>query len=311
MTANRKRGIVLTLLGAALFSTKAVFVKLAYDYDVAPISLLGLRMAFSLPFFLGIGLYQARNTRPDVPMDARAYVIASAVGLIGYYVASFMDFAGLRYLSAGMERIILFVYPTIVLVAQRLLFGTATTRMQWVATVVSYCGILVAFSDGDLSSGSDFWRGAALVFVSAVAYSAYVIGSGRMTPRYGTIRFTTVAMVAAAVGVLTHVYLSGATLFGLAPEVYAYAVVIAIVCTVIPTYLVADGIKHAGAGDAAIVGAVGPVVTIGLEYALLPERLTPLQLFGGALVIAGVVLVARNKPTQHPSNREPRSGVAR
>ena len=293
---NRRRGIALTLLGAALFSTKAVFVKLAYGYEVAPIALLGLRMAISLPFFLAIGIYQMRQTNSDRPMDAGAVATAVAVGLVGYYVASFTDFAGLRYISAGMERIILFAYPTIVLIAQRLLFGTATTRMQWVATGVSYAGILLAFSDGRSATGPEFWRGAALVALSAVAYAAYVIGSGRMTPRYGTIRFTTVAMVAAAFGVLAHVYLSGATLFGLATEVYGWGVVIAVVCTVVPTYLVADGIKHAGAGDAAIIGAVGPVVTIALEYYVLPDRLTPLQLIGGALVIAGVVTAARNKP---------------
>ena len=298
---SRRLGVALTLAGAALFSTKAVFVKLAYAHEVAPIALLGLRMAISLPFFVTVGLVQLRRSPPTVAMGGRGVLAAAATGLIGYYVASFTDFAGLQYVSAGMERIILFIYPTMVLIAQRTLFGVATTRTQWWATGISYAGILVAFSDADLSTGSDFWRGATLIFVSAATYSAYVIGSGRMTPRYGTIRFTTLAMVAAAVGVLTHVYVSGATLFGLAPAVYGWGVVIAIVCTVLPTYLVADGIKRTGAGDAAIIGAVGPVVTIALEYFALPDRLTPLQLAGGALVITGVVLAARARPAPLPA----------
>ena len=293
---SRRLGVALTLAGAALFSTKAVSVKLAYQHDVAPIALLGLRMGISLPFFLAIGLVQMRRTTPSVALDARGVLTAVSTGLIGYYVASFTDFAGLRYISAGMERIILFAYPTIVLVAQRLLFGVPSTRTQWWATGISYAGILVAFSDADLSRGSDFWRGAALVAVSAVTYAAYVIASGRMTPRYGTIRFTTLAMVAAAGGVLAHVYLSGHALLGLAREVYGWGVVIALVCTVVPTYLVADGIKRVGAGDAAIIGAVGPVVTIALEYYALPDRLTAVQLIGGGLVIAGVVLAARARP---------------
>ena len=296
MIADRRRGILLTLVGAALFSTKAVFVKLAYAYEVAPIELLGLRMAISLPFFLTVGAVQMRRVKPDVEMDARAVAAAILVGLVGYYVASFTDFAGLRYISAGMERIILFIYPTMVLVAQRAFFGTRTTTMQWVARGISYAGIVLAFSQGDTSAGSDFYRGAVLVLLSAAAYSAYVIGSGRMTPRYGTVRFTTVAMVAAAFGVLAHVVLSGHSLFGQAAPVYGWSVVIAIACTVVPTYLVADGIKHAGAGDAAIIGAIGPVVTIGLEYYALPDRLTPLQLVGGAMVVAGVVVAARSKP---------------
>lgn len=297
--ASRRRGVLLTLIGAALFSTKAVFVKLAYAYEVLPIELLGLRMAISLPFFLAVGAYQMNRVKPDVPMDARAALTAALVGLVGYYAASFTDFAGLRYVSAGMERIILFIYPTMVLMAQRLFFGTPITVVQWVATGISYSGILLAFSEANLRIGSDFWKGATLILTSAAAYSAYVIGSGRMTPRYGTIRFTTLAMVAAAVAVLTHVYLSAATLFGLAPAVYGWGVVIAVVCTVVPTYLVADGIKRAGAGDAAIIGAVGPIVTIGLEYAVLPNRLTPLQLIGGALVVTGIVIAARDrsKPT--------------
>ena len=279
-----------------LFSTKAVFIKLAYACSVTPIALLGLRMAFSLPFFVLIGTLQLRRRPPSVAMDARAWLATIAIGLIGYYVASFTDFLGLQYLTAGMERIILFVYPTIVLLIQRVIFGVPTSRMQWLATGLSYVGILVAFSEGDLRPGSDFWRGALLVMISAVTYAGYVVGSGRMTPVYGTIRFTTIAMVAAAVGVLTHVQLAGATLLGLAPEVYAYALVIALVCTVLPTYLVADGIKRAGASDAAIIGAVGPVATIGLEYLLLPDGLTVVQLVGGSLVVAGVVIAAKARP---------------
>ncbi len=294
--ASRRLGVYLTLAGAVLFSMKAVFIKLAYAYEVSPISLLGLRMAFSLPFFIAIGLYQMRFSAPRATMDARAIAVTAAIGLLGYYIASYTDFLGLQYISAGMERIILFVYPTLVLIGQRLFFETPTSRIQWVATGLSYLGIVIAFSEGDVSAGSALWRGGAWVFVSALTYAAYVIGSGQMTPVYGTVRFTTLAMLVAGVGVLTQVFLSGSPLLHLPWPVYGWAALIAVVCTVIPTYLVADGIKRAGAGDAAIIGAVGPVCTIALEYWLLPDRLTALQMLGGAVVIAGVVLAARAKP---------------
>lgn len=294
-TRSRQIGIVLLLTGAVLFSCKAIVIKLAYRYDISSISLLGLRMAFALPFFLVIGTLRRERSATYGRLGWRDLIIIVTLGLFGYYLASYTDFLGLQYLSAGMERLILFVYPTMVLLLQRIIFKTPIKPVQWVATAVCYAGIGLAFSGSDFSVGNQFALGAALVFTSALTYSFFVIGSGYFAVKLGSVRFTSVALTAASLGVLAHVYLSGNTLFGHPTAVYAYGLTLAIFCTVIPTYLVTEGIRRIGAGDAAILGATGPVATIVLEYFVLGEHLNWVQAAGAVLVIVGVVLIGRSK----------------
>ena len=292
---NRRLGVGLMLLGAILFSCKAIVIKLAYRYGIDSISLLGLRMAFALPLFLLIGYFRRERSATNGPLTATDVGTIVALGLFGYYLASYTDFLGLRYLTAGMERLILFVYPTLVLLLQRAIFKVRVKPLQWLATVICYVGIAVAFSGSDFTVGSNFSLGAGLVFLSAFLYSFYVIGSGRLAPRLGTVRFTSLALVSAAIGVLAQVYLSGHTLFGYARPVYVYGVVLAIFCTVIPSYLVTEGVRRIGANDAAIIGAVGPVATIVLEYFILDEQLNGVQGLGAGLVIVGVVIIGRSR----------------
>ncbi|WP_116124293.1 DMT family transporter [Lewinella sp. IMCC34183] len=289
----RTIGILCLLLGAVLFSSKGVVIKLAYAYGVSSISLLGLRMIFSLPLFLLIGYARRKPGRP--PLGRRDLVTILLLGVVGYYLASYTDFLGLRYITAGMERVILFTYPTLVLIIQRVIFGTRIRPVQWAATAMCYLGIVIAFSGSDLSAGSDFLKGAGLVFLSALLYGSYIIGSGRLAPRLGNVRFTSLALITSSVAVITHVTVSSEPLFGLPTAVYAYAVLMAVACTVIPSYLVTEGVKRLGAGDAAIVGAVGPVATIVLEYYLLGEHINLLQGAGAALIIGGVVVIGRSK----------------
>ncbi len=288
-------GILLVLAGGILFSSKAIFIKLAYAYEVSSISLLGLRMLFSLPLFLVIGYSRRRRASSEEALRGGYVAIIAALGLCGYYVASYTDFLGLRYLSAGMERVILFVYPTLVLLIMRVSFGTRIRRIQLIATAVCYLGIAVAFSASDLRTGSNFWLGAGLVFASALAYAGFVVGNGRLAPRFGSVRFTSIAMTTAALGVLAHVYLSGSPLLGLELPVYAYGLTLALVCTVLPTYMVSEGIRRIGAGDAAILGAVSPTSTIVLEYVVLGEHINATQGLGACLVVAGVVIIGRSR----------------
>ena len=295
-TRNRNIGLLLTLLGAIFFSTKAIVIKLAYqDYDAPSIVLLGLRMAFALPFFLGIGYWQRRSKGEQRAFTRREVAIVIVLGVVGYYLASYTDFLGLQFLSAGIERLILFSYPTMVLLIQRLAFGTPIKPVQWVATVICYAGIGLAFSGSDFTVGDNFTIGAGLILLSALLYSFYVIGSGRLTPVVGSVRFTSVALVAAGVAVLLHVMVSGHTLLGLPWGLYVYGLVLAILCTVIPGYMVTEGIRRIGANDAAILGAVGPVATIVLEYFVLGEYLNIVQALGAVLVITGVILIGRSK----------------
>jgi len=295
-TRNRNIGLLLTLGGAILFSCKAIVIKLAYqDFDVSSIVLLGLRMAFALPFFLTIGYLKREKTGDQQSLRPRDVGIIIVLGVFGYYLASYTDFLGLQYLSAGMERLVLFSYPTMVLLIQRAVFGTAIKPIQWVATGICYLGIGLAFSGAEFTFGDNFSIGAGLVFISAFLYSLYVIGSGRYTPRVGSIRFTSIALVAAALAVLLHVLVSGNSLMGLPWGLYGYGFIMAVFCTVIPGYMVTEGIRRIGASDAAILGTIGPVATIVLEYFVLGEYLNLVQAVGAVLVIVGVVVIGRSK----------------
>ncbi|MEM9835845.1 MAG: DMT family transporter [Bacteroidota bacterium] len=293
-------GVALMLIGAVMFATKAIFIKLAYHYEVSSISLLALRMGFSLPFFLLIGYVKSRRDAARPPLSWRDRITIISLGLFGYYLASYLDFLGLQYLSAGMERLILFVYPTLVLLIGRILLKTPIKSIQWVATGITYLGIIVAFSTADFSMGSSFTLGAALVFGSALTYSFFVVGSGEFAPKLGSVRFTSLAMVAAALGVLAHATVSGAEIRQLAWPVYGYGFAIAIIATVIPAYLVTEGIRRVGAGNAAILGAVGPVATIILEYLVLDESLNTSQWLGAGLIISGVIIIGRSKDKKAP-----------
>ncbi|THH41384.1 DMT family transporter [Neolewinella litorea] len=293
--SSRNIGIACLLAGAVLFSSKGVVIKLAYAYDVSSISLLGLRMIFSLPLFLLIGYFRGQRGRQHGTITPRDLGAILLLGVIGYYLASYTDFLGLQYITAGMERVILFTYPTLVLLIQRVTFGTRIRPVQWVATGICYLGIFIAFSGSDLTSGSNFLKGAGLVFLSALFYACYIIGSGRMAPRLGNIRFTSLALITSSLAVITHVSLSTQPLLGLPIPVYAYGAGMAVFCTVIPSYLVTEGVKRLGAGDAAIVGAVGPMATILLEYLLLQEHINLLQGVGAVFIISGVVVIGRSK----------------
>ncbi|PHI21605.1 hypothetical protein CEQ90_01975 [Lewinellaceae bacterium SD302] len=288
-------GVSLMLLGAILFATKAIFIKLAYRHEVSSISLLALRMAFSLPFFIIIGYWQSRKNQEQEALSGRDLLTICLVGATGYYLASYFDFLGLQYLSAGMERLILFMYPTLVLLLGWIFLKKKIKSIQWFATLITYLGMALAFSSADLSINSGFLLGTMLIFGSALTFAIYVLMSGELAPRIGSIRFTSLAMIAAATAVLSHAAIQGAVILGLSPIVYGYGFAIAIVATVIPSYLLTEGIKRIGAGNAAILGAIGPVATIILEYLVLEETLNLQQWAGAILIITGVVVIGRNK----------------
>lgn len=293
--STRSTGLICLLCGAVLFSSKAVIIKLAYQYEVSSISLLGLRMIFSLPLFLLIGYFRRGDPKRRPPLSRQDFLTVISLGVMGYYLASYLDFVGLQYVSAGMERVILFVYPTMVLLLQRLIFGTPVRPVQWFATGICYAGIILAFSGSDLSAGSGFRTGATFILISALLYSIYMIGSGKLAPKLGNIRFTSLALVTASISVILHALAAGAPLLGLPGPVYIYGVIMAVFCTVIPSYLVTEGVKRLGAGDAAIIGAVGPVATIALEYLVLNEHMNMAQGGGALLIIGGVVMIGRSK----------------
>jgi drug/metabolite transporter (DMT)-like permease len=276
---------------AVAFSAKAVIAKLGYRHGADPATLLALRMGFSLPFFVVAALVTSRG-RSALPRRELGKIVV--LGVLGYYLASVLDFYGLVYISAGLERLILFVYPTLVVVMSAWLFKTKVTRRTLVALVLTYGGVLLAVKTETAgASGRSLWLGVALIFGCALSYAAYLVGSGRLIPRVGSLRFTALAMIVSTAAMLVHFLVVGGRFGGHALATYWDGLLLALVCTVLPVFLLAEGIRRIGAGPAAIIGAVGPVSTIALAHSVLGEPVHLLQMIGTALVLVGATVVAR------------------
>ncbi len=287
-------GFWLAVLAAFGFSVKAILVKLAYaSYPVAPVTLLALRMAFALPVFAWVGLRASRHAPPLTRQD-RGVIIA--LGLLGYYGASIFDFVGLQYISAGLERLILFTYPTLTILIAALFFGHAIGRREAGALALCYVGIAAAFAH-DLNFGADsvaIWIGGGFVFASSLSYAVYLAGSARMIARLGAARFTALAMLVSTAATLVHFLATQPLAEWLQPlPVYGYGLGMAVLSTVIPVFAQSAAIRRIGAGRAALVGTVGPLATIALGWWVLGEVISVWQLLGATLVMAGVLLAGR------------------
>jgi len=290
-------GVFISLLGAICFSTKAVLVKMAYrDTDVDAITLLALRMLFSLPFFI-LSAYYSSSKSTNVKFTNKQWLAVAMIGLLGYYISSLLDFVGLQYISAGMERLILFIYPTLVLLLSAVLFKQRIKSYQLLALIITYGGLLLAFQsevNWSQQSNDNFYWGSFLIFLCAITYATYIVGSGRLIPLIGAAKFNSYAMSFAAFGVLVHfMVVSDNSLWDQSLPIYGYAFLMAILSTVIPSYLVTEGIKRVGSDNAAIIGSIGPVSTILQAYLFLQEQVGVLQLFGTGLILVGVLLIGR------------------
>jgi len=287
--------ILLVLIGAIGYSSKAIFIKLAYRYEVDSVSLVALRMAFSLPFFLLAAWYSTRDKkRPAFEMTPRHIVQLVLLGMMGYYLASLFDFWSLQYLTASMGRLVLFSYPTLVLILSALFFGK---RISWVevgAVLLSYVGIALAFWHSiELEQGEGFGIGILLSFGSALAFAIYLIGSGEYLPKLGTLRYNSLTMSIACIAILIHHGIQHHwALFDFAPQVYWYCLGMAFCATVFPSFMVAEGIRRLGAGPSAIISSIGPISTIVLASIFLGETFGGWQWLGAVLVIGGVFLLS-------------------
>lgn len=288
------------LVGAIFFSTKAIFVKIAYQYDIDSVSLLTLRMVFSFPIFIGVGLWSFRKNA------AQHYVLSSLdwcwtilMGLCGYYLASLFDFLGLQYISASFERIVLYLYPTLVLLISYVLFKSKISLVHVIALLLTYFGVGVALKENLLmAEGDDVIKGTLLVFGAALTYAIYIVGSGRLLPKIGTFRYNSISMSAACFGVFIHnISIHGFNLIGFEMPVYWISLAMALIATVIPSFMMAEGIRVIGSTNAAIIGSIGPISTIGMAYLFLGERLGVLQWIGTFFVIVGVLLITLQKKT--------------
>ena len=285
--------MALVAAGAIFFSGKGVIIKLAYRYGVDAVTLLALRMLFSAPFFAMLGWWASRDgaNEPLSWADRRMLVV---LGLIGYYLASYFDFLGLQYVTAALERLLLFVHPTFVVLFSAMLFGRRITRIDVIAIVLSYLGIFVVFYNDLSTQAGNVLLGSAWVLLSALFYAAYLIGSGRLVGRVGTLRFACYAGIISSVAVVTHFLVTrDASLIvsQLAP-VYGLSLVMAVFSTVMPIVLTSEGIRRIGASHASIIGSVGPLATIFLGAIFLGEPVTLVQIVGALFVLAGVLTIS-------------------
>ena len=284
-------GLALAIGGSVLFSAKAILVKLAYRYGVDAATLIALRMAFSAPFFIAAYRWSSRGRAPLTRGDHARLIV---IGLLGYYAASTLDFLGLQYITAALERLILYLNPTIVLLMSALFLGKRFGRTDVVALALAYGGILLVFVHDVRLDSDGVTLGALLVLASAVCYAAYLVLSGELVRRIGAIRLTSYAMCVSAVAVFIQFALVNPleALKQPAP-VYWLSLINGIVSTVLPVFATMMAVERIGASRTSLAAMVGPVATIALAYVFLGETVSAWQIAGTALVLAGIYVLSR------------------
>jgi drug/metabolite transporter (DMT)-like permease len=285
-------GVAFALLAAIGYSAKAIFIKLAYVYHVDAITLLALRMVLSVPVFIGIAVWS--HLRHAASLTGRDWLLVLVLGLIGYYLSSLFDFLGLEYITAGMERLILFLYPTMTVVIMAVLYRQPIGRMTLAAMALSYAGIAIVFlHDMGMKQGGNVVLGASLVFLATLTYSSYLVGAGHAIARVGATRFTAYAMIVSSAATLLQFFLTRPiSALELPLPVYEYSIAMALFSTVLPVFLLAYAIHRIGSGSASLIGSIGPVSTIYMAYVFLHEQLSALQIAGSSLVLIGVLIVS-------------------
>jgi drug/metabolite transporter (DMT)-like permease len=287
-------GFLIAFTGAILFSAKAVIVKKAFaDVHVPALTLLALRMVFALPFYL-VAAFAVSTREGNTRMSMGQWIYTIFLGLFGYYLSSLFDFTGLQYISAGLERLILFLYPTFVALINLFLFRQKLYRNQIIALLLTYLGIgLAYFGELKMDTGNpQFFWGSFLIFLCSLTYAVYIAGSGRVIPVVGATKFTAYAMLASTTGVLTHYFIATHQGFsGMGGSLLGYGILLAVVATVLPTFMISFALKKIGANNVAIVSSIGPVSTILQAHYFLGERIFTEQVIGTVLVLSGILLL--------------------
>lgn len=293
MTQRREvlLGYFYASLGAALFATKAIFIKLAYQEKADAALMLGLRMAFSLPFFLAAGFFvlRARRRNGEGMPSARVLAGATASGFVGYYLSSILDLEGLTYITAQLERLVLFTYPVLVMLLGAAFFGGKITRRGLGAGMVSYLGLGMVLREGLSGGGREVWIGTGLVFACAVTFALYQLLAKKYITLLGASLFTAIALTASSVASLVHfAVVKGGFDLSASPRFLFLAGCTAIFATVLPSFLINWGMARIGPQSTSMVSAASPLLTIYLAVVLLGERFTMVDALGAALIIGGV-----------------------
>lgn len=287
-------GIICVMLGTMLFAAKGIVIKLAYLEGLTATPLLMLRMAFALPFYAVMAVWVQRQN--PAPLNRQEHLRIMGLGVLSYCISSLFDFMGLQYITAGLERVILYVYPTLVLLMLAGWKKQIILSRDKLALGIAYAGMLMVFVH-DLRLSGDWHQtllGSFFVLVATVTFALFVVLAGETIPKVGATRFTAYAMLSACIGVMLFCLTKdGFSHFEQTPRVYVLVLVLAFFCTVIPSFLMNRGIAIVGSSKTAMLGSVGPVITLFLGAWLLDETLTLIQLAGAGLVIVGVSLAGR------------------
>ncbi len=293
VTKQQIEGAIWVLLSGITISTKAVLAKLAYLHGADAIQVLSLRMFFAVPLLLLSAYFAEKKAASRLTLRELAVIVL--LGVTGYCISSMLDFMGLMYISASLERLVLFLYPTFVVLFSALLFRTPLRRLHLFALLMTYAGMAIVYYNEQNLSGPLVVKGSLLVLGCSIGYALYVVGAGRVIPKVGAARFNSYSLLSATVVIFLHWYKAGRPLIGLPLPVYGYGFLMATVGTVIPTLLLTKGIGMVGSGPAAILTTIGPVSTILLAHFLLGEPVTLGQLLGSVFVLIGVTLVSVRK----------------
>jgi drug/metabolite transporter (DMT)-like permease len=292
-------GTLMVLVSSIAFSSKAIMVKLAYDYSVNAATLIALRMAFSIPFFMALVVWM-RYTNVNIKLSRDDVFRMLFLGVVTGYGSMWFNFAGLQYVTAGLERVILFLYPTIVVLLSTMLHQHKITKHEVFALVASYAGVILVVGH-DLTmptaAGAHTLLGSGLVLVSAIVYAVYLVLSGKLIPRLGAPLFTAYTMLIMSVASGVHFFVTEdvSAVMHLPPQVYELSFLMALIATVLPSVLLNMGIHRIGSNKASLVSSIGPVSTIFLAWLFLGEPVTLLQTAGTALVLLGVLAISMAK----------------
>ena len=299
---NYMIGLGFAILGALLFSIRPILVKFAYQDAIDTVSLLTLRMLFSAPFYIVLLCYFLRNKERRQSLNPRIITFTIFIGLMGYYVASLLDLYGLLYISAQLERLLLFTYPTFVVIFGALFFGKAITFHVVLALLFSYGGISAIFLHDLNFYGNDILTGSIFVGLSTIVFAFYVLFGKNIINQIGSRMFTCIAMIAASIGIIIHFLITNELSdLQTTNKVYVISFAIAIVCTIIPSFCISEAIARIGPDRTSITGTIGPVFTTLFAVSLLGEAFTVFHAIGMVLVIIGVSILGYNKPTKRPT----------
>lgn len=297
---NAALGIGCAAIAAIGFSLKSIFIKAAFGYGVDSVTLLALRMGFSLPFFAAMLFWERQRQGKLSGQDWRAITALSTA----YYLFNYLDFLGLQSISASLERMIQFLYPTMTVLLSAWLYKQALSGKVIAAMLLSYVGITLVFMH-DITPQTNFGLGVGLVFASAMFYAIYLVGAGHVIPRIGAKRFTAQAMlIASFASLLQFGFTHPMSALHQPNAVYHLAIAMALLSTVLPVFMLSAGMRLIGSANTSLIGSVGPVFTIYLAHVFLGERISSIQLLGATLVLVGVVFISMNsKESEIGSNK--------